>query len=230
MWLLYTLVVFFLVKSITNRFNHPLSNPLIFSVAIIITTLVQFDVPFKEYNDQNWIINALLAPAVVALAYPLYEQLPEIRKNWKLILLACGFSSVLSMLIACSIAVFMGMNIELIASVLGKSVTTAIAMEVSAHYGGARAITASMVLLVGIVGALFAYPIYKRLGITHPIAKGLTMGSVSHAFGTAACVERDSEDAAFSSLALILCGIITSLIAPLVWYFVVFLNAIVNGA
>lgn len=87
-------------------------------------------------------------------------------------------------------------------------------MEVSSHLGGEPAIAAILVLLVGLFGAILAYPIYNWLNITHPIAKGLTMGTVSHALGTATCAEKDAQDAAFSSLALVVCGVITSVLAP----------------
>jgi predicted murein hydrolase (TIGR00659 family) len=151
---------------------------------------------------------------VVALAYPLYEQLPQIRANWRIIMLACGVGSVMSMLTATVIASYMQTDLSLIASLLGKSVTTPIAMEVSSHLGGEPAIAAILVLLVGLFGAILAYPIYNLLNITHPIAKGLTMGTVSHALGTATCAEKDAQDAAFSSLALVVCGVITSILAP----------------
>lgn len=77
-----------------------------------------------------------------------------------------------------------------------------------------------MVLLVGVFGAIVAYPIYNMLNITHPIARGLTMGNVSHALGTATCAEKDQKDAAFSSLALVVCGVITSVLAPSLFAFV----------
>jgi putative effector of murein hydrolase len=94
-------------------------------------------------------------------------------------MLACGVGSIMSMLTASMIAVSMQVDLELIASLLGKSVTTPIAMEVSSHLGGEPAIAAILVLIVGLFGAMFAYPIYNLLNITHPIAKGLTMGTVS---------------------------------------------------
>lgn len=89
-------------------------------------------------------------------------------------------------------------------------------MQISEELGGEPAIAAILVLLAGLCGALFAYPIYKMLNIQHPIAKGLTLGTVSHALGTATAFEHSRRDAAFSSLALVLCGVITSIFAPMV--------------
>jgi len=212
--------VFFLSRWIARKLNSPFANPLLISIGIIIPVLMLLKVPYETYELDNLWVNYMLQPAVVALAYPLYEQLPQIRANWKIILLACGVGSVLSMLTTGIIAALMNVDIALIAALMGKSVTTPIAMEVANNLGGEPAIAAIMVLLVGVFGAIVAYPIYNLLNITHPIARGLTMGNVSHALGTATCAEKDQKDAAFSSLALVVCGVITSVLAPSLFAFV----------
>ncbi|MFB9134298.1 CidB/LrgB family autolysis modulator [Vibrio olivae] len=214
MWLLITLIVFFATREFSKRINNPLFNPLLLSIAILIPLLMVLDIPFETYYADNQSISFLLQPAVVALAYPLYEQLPQIRTNWRIIMLACTVGSVLSMVTAGGIALLMHADIELIAALLGKSVTTPIAMEVASHLGGEPAIAAMLVLIVGLLGAIIAYPIYTLLNISHPVARGLTMGTISHALGTATCAEKNPQDAAFSSLALVVCGVITSILAP----------------
>ena len=224
MWLLVTIIVFFSARWICQRTNSPLMNPLLISLVILIPTLIFFSVPFEQYYSDNKWINYLLQPAVVALAYPLYEQLPQIRRNWRIIMLACFVGSTFSLLSAGLIAISLNTELSLVASLLGKSVTTPIAMEISKHLGGEPSIAAIMVLIVGLFGAIMAYPIYGWLNISHPIARGLTMGTVSHALGTATCAEKSSEDAAFSSLALVICGVITSILAPLVFSILVWLS------
>ncbi|HAS6205741.1 TPA: LrgB family protein [Vibrio vulnificus] len=214
MWLLVTIAVFLFARWLAIKINNPLANPLLISIVILIPMLTVLKIPFETYYADNQWISYMLQPAVVALAYPLYEQLPQIKANWRIIALACTLGSVMSMLTAMLIAVAFKADISLIASLLGKSVTTPIAMEISSHLGGEAAVAAILVLLVGLFGAILAYPIYNLLGIKHPIARGLTMGTVSHALGTATCVEKAPGDAAFSSLALVLCGIITSILAP----------------
>jgi predicted murein hydrolase (TIGR00659 family) len=223
MWILLTIVVFLFARWISQKVNSPLCNPLLISLAIIIPILTYWRVPFEEYYADNTWITYMLQPAVVALAYPLYEQLPQIRANWRIITLACAVGSLMSMLSASLIAAAFHADLGLIASLLGKSVTTPIAMEVSSHLGGEAAIAAILVLLVGLFGAIFAYPIYNLIGIKSPIARGLTMGTVSHALGTATSAEKDPRDAAFSSLALVLCGVITSILAPSVFSMVLWL-------
>lgn len=225
MWLIITVMVFFFARWVSRKCNNPLMNPLLISIGILIPLLTYLRIPFQTYYADNQWISFLLQPAVVALAYPLYEQLPQIRANWRIIMLACGVGSVLSMFTASVIAVYMQADLSLIASLLGKSVTTPIAMEVASNLGGEPAIAAILVLIVGLFGAILAYPIYNLLNITHPIAKGLTMGTVSHALGTATCAEKDGEDAAFSSLALVVCGVITSVLAPSFFAFAVWLHA-----
>jgi predicted murein hydrolase (TIGR00659 family) len=217
MWFLVTLVVFILARWLSRQFRTPLLNPLLISIAIIIPILIYLKIPFETYYSDNLWVSYLLQPAVVALAYPLYEQMPQIRAKWKIILLACTVGSSLSMFTASVLAVLLHAETPLVAAIITKSVTTPIAMEVSSQLGGEPAIAAILVLLVGLFGAIFAYPLYDFLNIKHPIARGLTMGTISHALGTATCAEKDPRDAAFSSLALVLCGIITSLLAP--WFF-----------
>jgi predicted murein hydrolase (TIGR00659 family) len=224
MWLPVTVIVFFIARFIAIKAKNPILNPLLLSIAMLIPLLLVLNVPFDTYYADNEWISYLLQPAVVALAYPLYEQLPQIRQNWRIIALACGVGSIASMFTASIIAVSLGADTELIASLLGKSVTTPIAMEVSSHLGGEPAIAAILVLLVGLFGAIMAYPIYQLLGVTHPIAKGLTMGTVSHALGTATSAEKDPRDAAFSSLALVICGVITSVLAPSMFAFSIWLS------
>ncbi|MEZ8067087.1 LrgB family protein [Vibrio sp. FF145] len=221
MWILLTIVVFLFARWVSQKVNSPLCNPLLISIGIIIPILTFFKVPFETYYADNTWITYMLQPAVVSLAYPLYEQLPQIRANWRIITFACTLGSVMSMTTTALIAVAFKADLSLIASLLGKSVTTPIAMEVSSHLGGEAAIAAILVLIVGLFGAIFAYPIYNLIGIKSPIARGLTMGTVSHALGTATCAEKNQEDAAFSSLALVLCGVITSIIAPSIFSLVV---------
>ncbi|CAM4261208.1 CidB/LrgB family autolysis modulator [Vibrio neonatus] len=223
MWLLLSIIVYFIAKFIAKKANNPLANPLLISMAILIPFLLLFKVPYQKYYEGNQIIQHLLQPAVVALAYPLYEQLNEIRAKWKLILTTCVIGSLGSMLTAGTLAAMLGADSQLLASMMGKSVTTAIAMQVSTELGGEPAVAAILVLLAGLTGSLLGYPIFKMLNIKHPIAKGLSMGTCSHALGTATAFEHNQKDAAFSSLALVLCGVITSLLAPFVMTFMLHL-------
>ena len=215
-WLLATLVIFYSARAIAVRLKNPLINPLLISLLVLIPLLIWLKVPYDTYFGQNKIINYLLGPAVVALAYPLYEQLEQIKLKWKTIFTVCLIGSSLSMLIGASIACLMGLDMQLTASILPKSVTTPIAMAVSHQIGGIPAITAVMVIMAGLFGSVVGYPLLRALKIRPAIAKGLTMGTVSHALGTAKAAEESYQEGAFSSLALVICGVFTSILAPFI--------------
>lgn len=210
------------------KLQNPIANPLLMSILVIIPILLGLDTSYDTYYAQNDWMTYLLQPSVVALAYPLYQQWPQVKANWHIILPACAVGSALSMFTAGTIAALLHANPQLIASLMGKSVTTPIAMEVASHLGGEAAIAAILVLIVGVFGAICAYPLFNRLKITHPIARGLTMGTVSHALGTATCADKNPQDAAFSSLALVVCGIFTSILAPFMYAYCIWLQHFLN--
>ncbi|MGR5311377.1 CidB/LrgB family autolysis modulator [Photobacterium damselae] len=216
-WLVATLVCFYVARYISGKIKNPLLNPLLITLIVLIVLLKWLQVPYEVYFADNKIINFLLGPAVVALALPLYQQLAHIRSKWKTIMTACFIGSVLSMTFGTAIAFWMGADAQLAASILPKSITTPLAMAASQQIGGIPSITAAMVILVGIFGAVLGYPIMKLLKIEHPLAKGLSMGTVSHALGTAKAAEEDYQEGAFSSLALVICGIMTTILAPILF-------------
>ncbi|MFC3025383.1 LrgB family protein [Vibrio zhugei] len=228
MWLVVTIAVFFICRWFCAKISSPIANPLLICIALLIVLLTALNIPFKTYYADNIYLSQLLGPAVVALAFPLYEQLPQIRANWRVILLACLLSSVMSMITASVIAVLLHTDMHLVAALMAKSVTTPIAMEVASHLGGEPSISAIVVMIVGLFGAIMGYPILRFLNIQHSLARGLSMGSVSHALGTATCAETDPKDGAFSSLALVLCGVITSILAPFLFTLTVWLDQLLH--
>ncbi|MGP3592470.1 CidB/LrgB family autolysis modulator [Vagococcus sp. WN89Y] len=209
-----TLVVFFAARKLAARFKMPVLNPLLIAMVVIIPLLLITGTPYDHYFQGSKILNDLLQPAVVALAFPLYEQLHQIRARWKSIITICFAGSVLAMISGTTVALLMGATPEIAASILPKSVTTPIAMAVSGSLGGIPAISAVCVIFVGILGAVFGHTVLNMMHIHTKSARGLAMGTASHALGTARCAELDYQEGAFSSLALVICGIITSLIAP----------------
>ncbi|MCT4702503.1 CidB/LrgB family autolysis modulator [Enterobacteriaceae bacterium H20N1] len=209
-----SLLVFFGARKLGARFQTPLLNPLLVSMVVIIPLLVFTGTPYEHYFKGSEVLNDLLQPAVVALAFPLYEQLHQIRARWKSIISICFIGSMVAMISGTAIALYMGATPEIAASVLPKSVTTPIAMAVGGSIGGIPAISAVCVIFVGILGAVFGHTLLNIMRITTKASRGLAMGTAAHALGTARCAELDFQEGAFSSLALVICGIITSLIAP----------------
>lgn len=216
-----TIITFLLMRRLCLRINHPLMNPLLLSVALIIPILLALHIPYRQYFSGSQWIHQMLQPAVVALAFPLYKQLPQIIRHWRIILLA-GFSgSLVAIVSGVGIALALGGSEEIAASILAKSVTTPIALTITEQVGGIGAITAACVIVVGILGAIFAYPIMNALHIDQKMARGMGMGASAHALGTARATEVDLQEGAFSSLALVLCGVITAIIAPLLYPYLV---------
>lgn len=209
-----TLAVYFAARWLARKLNMPLLNPLLVSMAVIIPLLLFTGIPYERYFQGSKILNDLLQPAVVALAFPLYEQLHQIRARWKSIIAVCFIGSLTAMISGGAIALWLGATPEIAASILPKSVTTPIAMAVADSLGGIPAISAVCVIFVGILGAVFGHTLFNLLKITTHSARGLAMGTASHALGTARCAEMDYQEGAFGSLALVICGIITSLLAP----------------
>lgn len=209
-----TLVVFFAARKLAARFKMPLLNPLLVAMIVIIPILLITGIPYDHYFQGSKVLNDLLQPAVVALAFPLYEQLHQIRARWKSIITICFVGSVVAMTSGAVIALLMGATPQIAASVLPKSVTTPIAMAVGGSIGGIPAISAVCVIFVGVLGAVFGHTLLNAMHIHTKSARGLAMGTASHALGTARCAELDYQEGAFSSLALVICGIITSLVAP----------------
>ncbi|EPN9629145.1 CidB/LrgB family autolysis modulator [Cronobacter sakazakii] len=209
-----TLLVFFAARKLAARLKSPLLNPLLVCMVVLIPFLMLAHIPYERYFQGSRILNDLLQPAVVALAFPLYEQLHQIRARWKSIITICFAGSVVAMVTGTSVALLMGASPEIAASVLPKSVTTPIAMAVGGSLGGIPAISAVCVIFVGILGAVFGHTLLNMMRIETKSARGLAMGTASHALGTARCAELDYQEGAFSSLALVICGIITSLVAP----------------
>ena len=213
-----TLVVYFSMRWVAiNKLNTPLFNPLLITLIIIIASLVILKIPYGSYFSGSSSINSLLQPAVVALAYPLYEQLSQLRDKWKSLFFVCFIGSVVAMFSGTLIVLAMGAGPQMAATILPKSVTTPIAMAASSSIGGIPAITAVCVILVGIFGAVLGHTYLNIVCIKGKISRGLSMGSASHALGTSRCAELDPEEGAFSSVALVLCGIITAALAPYVF-------------
>lgn len=212
-----TLLVFFAARRLAATTKIALLNPLLVSIVVIVPILLLINMPYARYFAGSTLLNALLQPAVVALALPLYEQMHQIRARWKSIISVCFIGSISAMISGTAIALWLGATPEIAATILPKSVTTPIAMAISASLGGIPAISAICVLLAGLLGAIFGHMLLNLLQVRGKASRGLAIGNASHALGTARCAEIDFQEGAFSSLALVICGIITSLLAPVMF-------------
>ncbi len=214
MWLLLTLLVFFTARSIAARVKHPLANPLLLSLLFLIPLLILSEQSYEVYTEETKAIHFLLNYAVIALAYPLYEHLSAIKQQWKMILVACVIASITSAGLGASFAFILSGDLNIAATVLPKSISTPFALETSSTLSGYPSITSALVVIAGLFGAFVGYPILNKMRITSPVARGLTMGAISHAIGTAKANEQSLDEGAFSSLALVICGVLTAVFSP----------------
>ncbi|OCG02822.1 CidB/LrgB family autolysis modulator [Gilliamella sp. wkB112] len=223
-WMLpLTIGIFLVIRRFSFKIKTPLFNPLVISVIVLVPILLITNTTYTEYVKNVQIINDLLPYSVVALAYPLYELIPQIKARWKSIMIITFTASVASMVTGVSIVFWLGGSHEIAASVLPKSVTTAIAVTIADSQGGVQSIAALCVILVGTLGGIFGHQLLNFLHIKSVPARGLSIGAVSHAVGTARCIEVDYHEGAYSSLSLVLCGIMTSLTAPFLFPIMVFI-------
>lgn len=190
-----------------------LCNPLLIAVALLIAVLAVFDVPYETYSIGADFIKLMLGPVTAVLALNIYNQRAILKRHFLPVLAGClagSLTSVGSILLLCRV-----FHVEeaLTASLLPKSVTTAIAMGIAESHGGVAGIAAAAVMVAGITGAVFA-PLFARLfRITEPVAEGLAIGACSHALGTTRAIEIGPVQGAVSSIAICVCGILTSILA-----------------
>lgn len=212
-----TFVIYLLAGRLRRRFGLSLMNPILISVIILIAFLYSTDIEYETYYESGKFIEFWLKPAVVALGVPLYRQLSSIRKQLIPLLLAELTGCIAGLVSVVAIAELFGATKDVIISLAPKAVTTPIAMEISSTLGGNPSLTAGVVVCVGIFGSMAGFSMVRLSRIKSSMAGGLSIGTASHAVGTAAAIERGGERyGAFSSLGLTLNGLFTALLAPVI--------------
>ena len=205
---------FYLGIIIYQKTKITLLQPLLTAMVIIIPFLLITDIDYQIFYQNTRILNFMLGPSVVALGYVLYEQIGHIKGNVVSILTAVFTGSVVGIASVVLIAKVLGADKMLMASLAPKSVTTPIAISLAEQTGGVPALAAAFVVICGIFGGLVGPIVLRRIGIKSKIAKGLAMGSASHALGTARAMEMGALEGAISGLAIGIMGIMTALLIP----------------
>ena len=189
-------------------------NPLLIAIILVIAFLLVTGVSYETYQYGAKFLSYFLTPVTVCLAVPLYKQLETLKKNLAAILISIAIGCVVHAGILIAVTVFCKMDQQLLLSVMSKSVTTAIALGVTGEIGGIQGITVIGVMIAGISGAVVGPALLKLFHITEPVAQGLALGSASHAVGTSKAIEFGEIQAAMSSLAIVVTGILTVIIVP----------------
>ena len=197
-----------------KKVNFPLFNPLLISIAATIVFLVGFDIDYATYEEGAKYLSYFLTPSTVCLAIPLHQQFEKLKKNWVAILsgilAGCLTSAICVFLFAVVFSFYVSVFItdntvfiaEKCASLLPKSITTAIGMGISEELNGYVTISVAVIVVTGILGNVIAEMIYKIFHITEPIAKGVALGTSAHAMGTAKALEIGEIEGAMSGLSI----------------------------
>lgn len=194
---------------IRRKFKLAILNPLLIATVCVMAVLLLFKVEYKHYNEGAKYISYLLTPATVCLAVPLYQQLELLRKNLKAVAGGITAGVLASLSSVFLLARLFSLTHEQYVTLLPKSITTAIGMGVSEELGGIPTITVAVIIITGILGNVIAELAFKIFRIEEPIAKGLALGTASHAIGTAKAMELGKVEGAMSSLAIAVAGLIT---------------------
>ena len=205
---------FFFSKLLQKKTGWVVLNPILLAIALLICFLKFTGVSYETYNEAGSLVEFCLKPAVVALGVPLYLQLRMIKKQLMPILVSQLVGCIVGLVSVTIIAKLMGASPAVIMSLAPKSVTTPIAMEVSKAAGGIPSLTAAVVVVVGLFGAICGFKILQVGHVGSPIAQGLSMGTASNAVGTSRAMEVSGKYGAYASLGLTLNGILTALLTP----------------
>lgn len=209
-----TIGAFALGTFISRKTGKAWCNPLLLGSIFVILLLSLLQVPYPEYKSSASPLSYLLLPATVSLAIPLYEKWELLKQNL-LAILAGILAGVLTSLTSIAVlALLLKLDWAQAVTLLPKSVTTAIGMDVAAALGGLPALAGAVIILTGITGNLTAQWLCRILKITDPLARGIGIGTASHAIGTAKALELGEVEGAMSSLAVALAGVITAFLSP----------------
>jgi predicted murein hydrolase (TIGR00659 family) len=201
------------------RFS-PLANPVMIAVALLVAVLTVTGTPYKTYFDGAQFVHFLLGPATVALAVPLYQQLPKLRANVLPLLGGLLAGSLVAVVSAVGIAWLLGASPEVVRSLAPKSVTIPIAMGVAEKIGGLPSLTAVLVMATGIIGAVSATKILNVLGMRDYSVRGFATGVAAHGIGTARAFQVNEEAGAFAALGMGLNGVVTAVLVPVLAAFI----------
>jgi len=211
-----TILVYLFSVWVQKKLKLPIFNPLLISMAVIIGLLLVLDIPYETYNNGAKYVGSFLTPITVCLAVPLYRQIKVLKDN----VLAVAISVISGCLAhAFTIVLFaklFHLDDAIRDSLMGKSVTTAIALGLTEELGGIAGVTIVGVCVAGILGAIIGPTILRIVRVKNPVAFGLGMGSGSHAIGTSKALEIGEVEGAMSSLSIVVTGVLTVILVPII--------------
>ena len=211
-----TIVFFFLASYLKNKFKVLLLNPLLITTILVVAFLLIFHIDYDTYNNGAKYISFFLTPTTVCLAVPLYKQIKILKQNFIGIISGILAGVISNGLVIILLGSLLKLDKIINSSLLAKSITAPIAISLTDELGGISSITVFAVILSGITGAVIAPYIFKLFHIKNATAQGLALGTSAHGSGTTTALELGEEQGAMSGLAIIVTGIITTVIVPIV--------------
>ena len=214
-----SLFCYLIGQKIKSKTGLAIANPLLIAVLLVMLILSLFDIDYSAYHQSSKLLSALLTPATICLAVPLYEQLSLLKKHRNAILAGIVSGVLTSLMVVFLLSALFHLDHSAYVTLLPKSITSAIGMGVSEELGGYVPITIAVIIMTGILGNVTAEAVCRICHITDPIARGIAIGTSSHAIGTARAIEYGPVEGAMSSLAIAASGLLTvvgaSFFAPL---------------
>ena len=203
-----------------KKFKLAILNPLLVSVVVIIGFLLLFNIDYDKYNEGAQYLSYLLTPVTVCLAIPLYQQFELLKKNIKAVILGITSGVLTSLTCIFIMSIMFRLNHQEYVTILTKSITTAIGLGVSEELGGYVNITCAVIMVTGILGNVIAEFVCKIFRINEPVAKGIAIGTASHAIGTTKAMEMGEAEGAMSSLSIAVAGLLTVVFASIYAQFI----------
>ena len=210
-----SIVVYLFYVKIAKKVNHPLFNPLLMSIFTIMAILMIFKIPYESYNEGGKYITFLIAPATVAMIVNLYKNLDLFKKNIIPVLLGVTAGVLTAVISVIIMAKLFGLERSVEMSMIPKSLTTAIGVNLSEEYGGIAGLTVMAIMITGISGGVMAPIVMKVFKVTDPVAKGVGMGTSAHAVGTSRAIEMGEVEGAMSGLSIALAGFVSVILIPI---------------
>lgn len=213
-----TLIAYIISYTIYIKTKLPILTPMVTTMILVGFSLYFMKVPYNVYNESGGkFINALVGPATVVLALPIYRNLPILKANMPVILISIAIGSAIGIIGIFIMSKLFGLSDNILLSLLPKSVTTAIAIDIADNIGGIKSVTVLSVVTSGITGAIVAPAVCKMFKIKSPLAVGLGIGNSSHAIGTSKAIEMGETEGAMSGLAIGIAGALTVILLPILY-------------
>lgn len=213
--ILLSVIAFEIGIVISRKTKNPLLNPLLVAIILVIVFLLGLGIPKEKYDLGGSFILFFLGPATVVLAVPLYKQIELLKKDFVPIIVGILAGSVTSIMSVILLSKLFRIDLSVAVSMLPKSVTTAIGMEISKEIGGIVSLSVAVIVLTGITGAVIGPGLLKLLRIKDDVAQGVAIGTAAHAVGTSKAMELGETQGAMSGLSIGIAGIATVILVPL---------------